>query len=80
MADSAPAGGGAAGCPAAGQHQQGPSSLEDFKSLPNEKQSEEVFRLLSLLSPFASQVGAQHLSDPFQKHSLAMLQLNLPTC
>ena len=53
MADSAPAG---EGCPAAGQ-QQGPSSLEDFKSLPNEKQSEEVFRLLSLLSPFASQVG-----------------------
>ena len=55
MADSAPAG---EGCPAG---QQGPSSLEDFKSLPNEKQSEEVFRLLSLLSPFASQVGSTQL-------------------
>ena len=31
-------------------------SMEEFKSLPSERQSEEVFKLLSLLSPFASQV------------------------
>ena len=30
--------------------------LDEFKSLPGERQSEEVFKLLNLLSPFATQV------------------------
>ena len=74
MADSASAG---EGCPG----QQG-TTLEDFKSLPNEKQSEEVFRLLSLLSPFASQV--QQWSARFKKKAQhcthAILQFNGPIC
>ena len=37
-----------------------PPSFDEFKSLPSERQSEEVFKLLSLLSPFASQV---HTAD-----------------
>ena len=66
MADSASA---VAGCP----------GLEDFKSLPNEKQSEEVFRLLSLLSPFASQVGTLNswLSARFEKNTATVQSTNL---
>ena len=32
-------------------------SFEDFQRLPNDKQSEEIFKLLSMLSPFASEVS-----------------------
>ena len=31
--------------------------VEDFQSLSGDQQSEEIFRLLSLLSPFAGEVG-----------------------
>ena len=30
--------------------------FDDFRELPSDKQSEEIFRLLSMLSPFASEV------------------------
>merc|ERR1711884_818802 len=33
-------------------------SFEDFQRLPNDKQSEEIFKLLSMLSPFASEVSS----------------------
>ena len=33
-------------------------SMDDFQQLPSEKQSEEIFRLLSMLSPFASEVSS----------------------
>ena len=39
-----------------------PRSLDEFKSLSAEGQSEEVFKLLSLLSPFASQVRTEEKS------------------
>ena len=31
--------------------------VEDFQTLSGDQQSEEIFRLLSLLSPFAGEVG-----------------------
>ena len=31
-------------------------SLDDFQALPSDRQSEEIFKLLSMLSPFASEV------------------------
>ena len=33
-------------------------SFEDFQRLPSDKQSEEIFKLLSMLSPFASEVSS----------------------
>lgn len=33
-------------------------SFEDFQRLPGDKQSEEIFKLLSMLSPFASEVSS----------------------
>lgn len=33
-------------------------SMDEFQQLPNDKQSEEIFRLLSMLSPFASEVSS----------------------
>lgn len=33
-------------------------SMDDFQQLPSDKQSEEIFRLLSMLSPFASEVSS----------------------
>ena len=33
-------------------------SFEDFQRLPTDKQSEEIFKLLSMLSPFASEVSS----------------------
>jgi len=32
-------------------------SVEDFQSLPGDKQAEEIFKLLALLSPFASEIS-----------------------
>ena len=34
----------------------GVMSLDDFQALPSDRQSEEIFKLLSMLSPFASEV------------------------
>ena len=31
-------------------------AFDDFRDLPSDKQSEEIFKLLSMLSPFASEV------------------------
>ncbi len=33
-------------------------SFDDFQRLPSDRQSEEIFRLLSLLTPFASEVSS----------------------
>ena len=33
-------------------------TFEDFQRLPSDKQSEEIFKLLSMLSPFASEVSS----------------------
>ena len=33
-------------------------SMDEFQQLPSDKQSEEIFRLLSMLSPFASEVSS----------------------
>ena len=33
-------------------------SMDEFQQLPTDKQSEEIFRLLSMLSPFASEVSS----------------------
>ena len=33
-------------------------SLDEFQKLPSERQSEEIFKLLALLSPFACEVSA----------------------
>jgi hypothetical protein len=33
-------------------------TFEEFQKLPSEKQSEEIFKLLSMLSPFASEVSS----------------------
>ena len=33
-------------------------SMDEFQQMPTDKQSEEIFRLLSMLSPFASEVSS----------------------
>ena len=35
-----------------------PMSIEDFRRLPSDKQSQEIFKLLSCLTPFASEVSS----------------------
>ncbi|QQP55529.1 Uncharacterized protein FKW44_008746, partial [Caligus rogercresseyi] len=43
--------------------ESGNRSLEEFKKLPLESQTEEIFKLLSLLRPFASEGALSRLSD-----------------
>jgi potassium voltage-gated channel Shab-related subfamily B protein 1 len=52
-----------------------PPSFDDFQSLPSERQSEEIFKLLSMLSPFASQVSSLQSSVETALNKINELEL-----
>ena len=58
-------------------------NFEDFQRLPSDKQSEEIFKLLSMLSPFASEVSSLRSSMESALNRISELEMakssqNLP--
>ena len=49
-------------------------TFEEFQRLPSEKQSEEIFKLLSMLSPFASEVSSLRSSMENALNRIAELE------
>ena len=49
-------------------------SFEDFQRLPSDKQSEEIFKLLAMLSPFASEVSSLRSSMESAVNRIAELE------
>eukprot|EP00093_Oithona_nana_P002881 02881.XXX_36532_44873_1 [CDS] Oithona nana genome sequencing. len=59
-------------------------NFEDFQRLPSDKQSEEIFKLLSMLSPFASEVSSLRSSMESALNRISELEMakssqNLPS-
>ena len=52
-------------------------SFEDFQKLTSEKQSEEIFKLLSMLRPFASEVSGLKNSVDAAKSRIADLEIGI---
>ncbi len=55
-------------------------SFEDFQRLPSERQSEEIFRLLTLLTPFASEVTSLRSSVESCLNRLSDLEVSSSHC
>ncbi len=49
-------------------------SFDEFRDLPSDKQSEEIFKLLSMLSPFASEVSSLKSSMEGALHRISDLE------
>ena len=54
-------------------------SFEDFQRLPSDKQSEEIFKLLAMLSPFASEVSSLRSSMESAVNRISELETSRDT-